>query len=465
MENSKTVIILGASVAGLAMAASLAKKASKIILIDKDEEPQKENGYHRNGLPHDFQVHALIGGGRLALEKILPGFSERLVTNNAIPISRTKDILWYTKGNWQINYDDNEKNTLLFLRPIIDLTIRELLMERYGSNKIQINWSSRVTNINLFDEKVVGVVLNDGTKLNADLVIDCMGKTSPMEKWLHGFNYQIPEQTKLKINLVYCSAIIEFDDPLDVHACIVAPEKKNMHGGALSQIDNKLIKDSENGKYYIICALFGYHEHRPAETIKTWEEYLSFAKLLPNLAIYDRLKAGRLKTDPKLFAVPNQFWRRYDKCLKKWPKGLLIAGDSFCTFDPAFGQGMGTAMKEAYAINYLAKNLVRGEDCKKAMIEISKCIQLPFFMNAIENKKYKKTTGGSFQFVKVIHSFANRAFRAAAKDTLVWGSILRVAHLEASPFLLIRPDILFRVIINGGKRNLPKSTAEFDNAE
>ena len=456
MENSKTVIILGASVAGLAMAASLAKEASKIILIDKDEEPQKENGYHRNNLSHDYQAHALIGGGRLAIEKLLPGFSKRAETNGAIAVSRTKDVSWYTKGNWQIKYDNNEKNMYLFLRPIIDLTIRELLIETYGANKIEINWNTRINNIDLVEDRVVGVALKDGTKLKADLVIDCMGKSSPMEKWLHEFHYQIPEQTKLKVNLVYCTAILEFDDPLHEKGCIVAPEQNNMHAGAFVQIDNKLIKDGKPEKYYLICVLYGYHEHRPSETIKTWEDYLSFAKLLPNLALYDQIKIGRLKTQPKLYALPNQFWRRYDKCLKKWPKGLLIAGDSFCTFDPAFGQGMGTAMKEAYAIHDLAKDLVKGESSKKGMAKIGKCIPLPFYMNAIENKKYINTTGVNISFIKVIHSFADRAFRAAAKDTLVWGSILQVAHLEASPLLLIRPDILCRVIIKGGKRNMLK---------
>jgi 2-polyprenyl-6-methoxyphenol hydroxylase-like FAD-dependent oxidoreductase len=56
-------VIVGAGIAGLAAAASLAPFFETVELLDKDELPDTPRS--RKGVPQDLQVHILLKGGEL----------------------------------------------------------------------------------------------------------------------------------------------------------------------------------------------------------------------------------------------------------------------------------------------------------------------------------------------------------------------------------------------------------------
>jgi phytoene dehydrogenase-like protein len=77
-----TAVVIGAGIGGLAAAAALAEFFSQVIVLERDELPMKPA--HRRSLPHGRHVHALLGGGLMALEELLPGFGNDLAAVGAV---------------------------------------------------------------------------------------------------------------------------------------------------------------------------------------------------------------------------------------------------------------------------------------------------------------------------------------------------------------------------------------------
>lgn len=67
-------VVIGGSVAGLLTARVLADHAETVVVIDRDD---LHGTGHRSGVPQQTQLHALLPGGFVQLERMFPGFRER----------------------------------------------------------------------------------------------------------------------------------------------------------------------------------------------------------------------------------------------------------------------------------------------------------------------------------------------------------------------------------------------------
>jgi len=76
-------VVIGASMAGLLAARTLAESFARVTVLDRDTLPEK--AVHRRGVPQDRHVHAVQPRGLRQLEELLSGLTAELVDAGAVP--------------------------------------------------------------------------------------------------------------------------------------------------------------------------------------------------------------------------------------------------------------------------------------------------------------------------------------------------------------------------------------------
>ncbi len=180
------IVILGAGTAGLSTALALGRDGHDVTLIERDALPAEEDWrpafrWERKGIPHFLQPHAFLPRGRVEMRKHLPDVYEALMAAGAEEVNVAGRI----PGPAQPGDED-----LVFFsvrRPIIEWALRRAVAAQQG---VKIRSGLRVTGV-LSDgsqpPRVTGVttLAGDGAgDVAGDLVVDAMGRSSPMPDWL-----------------------------------------------------------------------------------------------------------------------------------------------------------------------------------------------------------------------------------------------------------------------------------------
>ena len=115
--------MVGGSVAGLLAARVLSDYADSVVIIDRDD-PQVTGA--RPGVPQGTQLHALLPGGLLQLERLFPGFREQALARGAVeapPAARRN----YLDGRLKVVVPD-DADSLAGTRPLLEGLIRQQVL-------------------------------------------------------------------------------------------------------------------------------------------------------------------------------------------------------------------------------------------------------------------------------------------------------------------------------------------------
>jgi 2-polyprenyl-6-methoxyphenol hydroxylase-like FAD-dependent oxidoreductase len=140
--------------------------------------------------------------------------------------------------------------------------------------------------------------------------------------------------------------------------------------------------------------------------------------------------------------------RRHFGYMDRWPRGLLVLGDALCAFNPVYGQGMTVGAIEAEA---LAETLAKVPSIRDTAWEqpfqrkVEKLLFIPWFMSTTEDLRNPKFANPSL-FTKILHGYFDLVLRAAVHDRYLHVSFLRIMHMMRSPFSLMGPGALVRVV-------------------
>jgi len=425
------VVIIGGSVAGL-VAAALFGEFANVLIIEKDLQPA-ELQIGRSGIPQDQHIHSMLEGGRVVMERYLPGFTETLISNGSRPIDRSNDVAWFHHNEWKLRYKDGG---LVYLQPraVIDQSLIACLVAKLHT-KIEFQYGARVTGL-LFDEnRVSGVRLSNGVEIKCTLVVDAMGKCTTFPKLLQ----VTPKTVTDKINVSYSTLVFEFPEEVtfDADAYIVHPTETLNRGAVVNRINATAVANGTPGCSYVICTQFGYGEAARVHH-ETVEEFFNTLKTLPERIIYTLLQQGKAMTaKPSAYLFDKQVHRHWHS-VEAMPDGAISVGDAVCCTDPVFGRGMAHAVMGINNLFPLASELVKGGRCAEA--------RLVLFQQGVD-----PIPRDSFMF-NVVNQFLFWVFRAQAHSPEVSRTLYRVAHYESSPLIMLNVMFIARVLWFGSIR-------------
>jgi 2-polyprenyl-6-methoxyphenol hydroxylase-like FAD-dependent oxidoreductase len=426
-ERGRAVVI-GGSMAGLLAARVLADHYQSVELIERDALPSViEN---RRGVPQGRHTHGLLAGGREALEKLFPGFSEQLVAAGALAADIVGESRWFVEGGCHCRFPSGLVG-LLMSRPLLEGVVRERVR---ALPNVRFRDNEDIGGIvHSADKTRVQAVLLKGGALAADLVVDASGRGSQSPRWLAGMGYPQPQEERVNVGISYTTRFFRrSSDDFGGDAAVIVPSTISGKRGGVAL--------AQEGDRWTVTLLSHFGESAPGDL----KGFIEFAGTLPAPYIYDLVRRAVPLGDAAMLRFPASVRRRYEK-LNRFPEGYLVMGDAISSFNPIYGQGMtASAMQAVELQSALAEGTARL--AQRFFARAAKVIDIPWSMAVGADLRMPEAVGPRSFGLKIINAYLAKLHRAAHHDPVVALAFHRVANLLAPPPSLMHPRIATRVL-------------------
>jgi 2-polyprenyl-6-methoxyphenol hydroxylase-like FAD-dependent oxidoreductase len=212
---------------------------------------------------------------------------------------------------------------------------------------------------------------------------------------------------------------------------LVGPTPDGPRGGAMTNV--------EDGSW--IVTLFAMAGERAPTDDRSFER---FPARLPIGDIHDAIGAGRALDQPAPYRFPANRWHHYER-LHEFPAGLLAAGDSVCSFNPIYGQGMSVAALEARAL----QTQLHDGTCPSARTwfrQIARVIDTAWKLAVGADLAVEAIQGHRPIPLRVLNRYLSRLQAAAVDDPRLTARLIRVVGLVDPPTRLLYPTTIWPVL-------------------
>ena len=328
------VVVLGGGVVGLSAGMLLAESGCDVTVVERDptEVPESPDGawqnWDRPGVAQFRQPHYLHPAGSQLLAAWLPGVYEALAAAQA----RRFDVLslmppFITDRSPR---DGDEKFvTLTGRRPVIEYAVASTAAEqldiRRGTQATGLlDGASVVAGV----PHVTGVRLADGSELQADLVIDAMGRRSPLPGWLATIGAREPAEEAEDSGFIYYTRYFRPKDGAET-----PPFRTGLN--VPLECFSLLTLPCDAGVWSVTVYL---STHDPVlKEIRHPDNWQAVVAACP---LHAHLLDGDPITDVIAMAGVMDRYRRYVIDGSPVATGVLFVGDAIACTNPSLGRGM-----------------------------------------------------------------------------------------------------------------------------
>jgi flavin-dependent dehydrogenase len=454
--------VIGGGVSGILAARALAEHFAEVTVVERDQLPDAP--VFRKGVPQARHLHTFWAGGLRAAEQLLPGIEADLLGAGACPVRLPTDIRWLTPvDRWMGRFPATQRLTSAS-RVLIEWVVRSRVERTPG---IRFLSGHDVSSIRLDGRgEVNGLEVSrrcDGAtfELRADLVIDASGRGSSLPDWLEALDRRRPQESKVDAFLGYASRTYAIPDGFSADwksTYIQAAPPRESRGGIIMPIE---------GNRWIVTLLGGGRDYPPTDDAG----FMGFAQSLRSGALHEVI-ADAAPTSPVWGYRHTSNHRRHYERLPDIPGRLLVIGDSLCTVNPLYGQGMTIAALQAKTLSaFLCRHLRDLADLPAlvapAQKALAKCTAGAWLVATGSDLRYPSTAGAQATFAtRLLHRHLDLVFTAATSDPNVNAAFLRVLNMVDAPHALFRPGTVARAMVasqrravNGAGRPLPAPTS------
>lgn len=440
MANLKTkigehAVVLGASMAGLLTARSLADFFDTVTVVERDPLPDGDDV--RRGVPQGRHLHALLPRGAQVIEEFFPGLLDELVLDGAQYFDGSDlSRLHYSVGGHLLARAGTAPSFTAYCatRPFVEGHVRRRVRDipnvtlRDEHNIVGLTATPdhrRVTGA-----RVVSRRTGECAVLKADLVVDATGRAAHTPGWLEGLGYDRPPEDRVVVHLTYASQLLRMagDAPREL-GFLVGIVPGTPRGVGLLHCEN-------DTWMFTVIGIAGHEPGGDLEAMCDFVDDCAPAHLL------EAVRRAEPIGEPVRHKMPCSQWRRYDK-LRRFPEGLLVTGDAICSFNPVYGQGMTVAALEALALRDCLSSGAAGlawRFFRAAAAPIRQAWQL----STNPDLALPEIEGTPPLSARLLNGYLDRVLTAAESDLAVVDQFVRVTSLVDPATRLLRPGMIWR---------------------
>lgn len=203
------VVVVGGGVGGLATALALARAGHRVTVLERDALPpladaEQAFATERRGAPQVHQTHGFLARLQVLLRERFPDVLDRLLAAGCTTMSTTNALGEAQPG-------DDDLRVLVVRRTTFEWVLRGSALEQPDVDLRTGVGAAGVVASSGSPPTVHGVRLDDGSVLDADLVVSAGGRRAPVPEWLAAIGVDVPETIR-ESGLVYLTRWYRFPD-------------------------------------------------------------------------------------------------------------------------------------------------------------------------------------------------------------------------------------------------------------
>lgn len=339
--SARHVVVIGAGIGGMCAARVLSDHFERVTIVERDE--LADAPIHRKGVPQSRHPHGLLDRGRRELNVLFPGLDDTLHARGGLDLDAGLDLATLQPEGWAQRRRTGHQ-MLFASRLLIEAVIRDRVKAIKNIHFLEGTEVTRLTLAADDPRRVSGVEtrkVSDGSvgHLDADLIVDCSGRSSRAPLWLEQLGFAPPEREVVDAEAGYSTCWYQAPPAgerpsswwwkgifLNPSAHPTAPEDYYF----------ALTLPIEGDRFLLTLASWGGRE-LPAD-------HESFAALCAKLR--SPIVAEALAISKPISAIFHRrgmqnIWNHYER----WngPAGFVCVADAACAFNPVYAQGMTSA--------------------------------------------------------------------------------------------------------------------------
>jgi 2-polyprenyl-6-methoxyphenol hydroxylase-like FAD-dependent oxidoreductase len=443
-ELGSEAVVLGAGMAGLLTARVLSEFYRAVTVVERDfllDQPAQ-----RKGVPQGRHLHNFLSRGPQVLAVLFPGILDELVAAGAVVVDIADLSRIYARiGRYELYRtgklaDPSELVLYQASRPFMEFHVRRRVCAL--GNVTVLDGHEAIEPLTAGGAVTGMRITNRGngidSVLNADLVVDAMGRGTRTPAFLKAQGLDTPPESGTASTWAYSSQLMRIPHGRITERMVFINEGRRVPLG--------LMVAYEHNTWMLAIARSTDSGNPPAD----FTEALAAAEQILPATIMSALWDAKPIGDIAISRNTAALWRRYDR-MPRFPAGLIAIGDALCNLNPIYGQGMTMAALQALALRDSLR--VGTADLPQRFFDAAAGHIAPVWAMNQANDRPPSTRTRRGLRRPLAKWIGNAALKAAASDVTVAERFLRVRNLIDPPTGLQNPALLSRILL-ANLRNL-----------